>query len=504
MEEIRLQRSNWFYDPAQPLGPAGGFGEVFAGQSADGQRVAIKRLRIDADASAHRELRIASLFENQGASHIIPMYDSGEDANNGRYFVVMSRAEKSLETDIRAGRKFSLAECVDIVSQIAHGLSELNSLVHRDLKPGNILFHEGTWKIADFGIARFVEESTSLNTLKLSLTPHYAAPEQWQLERAEVATDLYALGCIAYQLIAGKLPFVGPREEDFRKQHLNDAPPSLPDWTPPKLNVLVKMLLRKAPAARPSLERVKQNLQGIQVEKSDSQIASPIAEAAARLEQKRAQEESASAQLRSKEVLRDGLASAGRAILADIMSDLRKRILRDAPNCEHDRSPEVTLGSAQISIHSSYSGLRTLPEGMFPVSKLDVVLAMPLNVVQHSPRYVWESALLYYRVPNSEDYRWAEISFMPTFNAPGLPPFSLLDNVDGARSRYYHADMAIGPGLHSYQIAFGPRLIDDEDEEEFLERWAAVFAAAAEGRLRYPTRLPLAEDYWRNLRVYGI
>jgi len=118
MEEIRLQKSKWFYDPTQQLGPAGGFGVVFAGQSSTGQRVAIKQLKIDADASAHRELRVASLFENQSTSNVIPIYDSGEDANSGRYFVVMALADKSLQSDMNAGRKFSIAESVDILKQI--------------------------------------------------------------------------------------------------------------------------------------------------------------------------------------------------------------------------------------------------------------------------------------------------------------------------------------------------------------------------------------------------
>jgi len=73
-----------------------------------------------------------------------------------------------------------------------------------DLKPDNILYHDGKWKIADFGIARFVEEATASNTLKEFLSPWYAAPEQWRLERATHGTDVYALGCIAFCLLTGK------------------------------------------------------------------------------------------------------------------------------------------------------------------------------------------------------------------------------------------------------------------------------------------------------------
>jgi len=70
--------------------------------------------------------------------------------------------------------------------QIVTGLQEIGQLVHRDLKSANILFHQGSWKIADFGIARFVEESTSANTVKGFLSPQFPAPEQWSGEHASL------------------------------------------------------------------------------------------------------------------------------------------------------------------------------------------------------------------------------------------------------------------------------------------------------------------------------
>lgn len=273
--------------------------------------------------------------------------------------------------------------------QIVDGLTELPPLVHRDLKPGNLLLHEGAWKIADFGIAKFVEESTSLNTLKGALSPPSAAPEQWRLQKAEVATDLYALGCIAYELISGTCR-IQVLEWRTIKNSISTTPQLIClTVRPPKLKTLVSMLLRKSLAARPSLERVKQLLQGIQEEENNPRLPSPIAQAAARLEQQRAQEESASAQFRSKEASRESLAEAGRGILGELVSNLRKRIIEDAPTSEHDTSPEVRLGSAQISLYSNFGRLKTLPENMFPQSKLDVVLAKSVEIVQFNPKYVW-------------------------------------------------------------------------------------------------------------------
>jgi len=222
------------------------------------------------------------------------------------------------------------------------------------------------------------------------------------------------------------------------------------------------------------------------------------------LERQRAEDESVSAQVRSQEALREELADAGRTILGGIMSDLRKRILEDAPNCELDQSSEVILGSAQISLYPDFSGLRTVPEGAFRSSKLDVVLVKKFQIAQLAPQYSWEVALLYCRFPNSSDYRWYEVSFWPFRDALGWVPTSLLEQVTNVPYRYYHADMAIAPGMHSYQIAFGPKQIDDEDEDEFLDRWTTMFAVASEGRLKYPMRLPLSEDYWKKLGLYGM
>ena len=200
MLEIRLPRGVWKYDPSSPLGAPGGFGAVFAGISVDHDKLAIKKLHVNAQQAAHRELRIADDLIGRDLQHVVPVLDAGQDAETSAYFVVMAQAECSLEDEI-GKRRFSAVETAEIMSNIADALGEVSDIVHRDLKPGNVLLHDGKWKVADFGIARFAEEATSRNTLKDCLSPLYAAPEQWKLERATNATDLYALGCIAHTLV---------------------------------------------------------------------------------------------------------------------------------------------------------------------------------------------------------------------------------------------------------------------------------------------------------------
>ena len=258
MEKIVLPGSQWLYDPSKPLGRPGGFGAVFEGTSETYGRIAVKRLHITSSDAAHREMRIATDLAARTLTHVIPVFDAGEDADSGQYFVVMPRAERSLQTDIQQGT-FSDFETARVLLNVVDGLLEVNDIVHRDLKPPNILLHEGVWKVADFGIARFVEDATSLRTLKDCLSPPYAAPEQFQLIHALSPTDVYSLGCIGYALLTGEPPFAGPDNPDYCDQHLHADPPALPKRSAPRLKTLLSMMLRKPMATRPNLHPSESN-----------------------------------------------------------------------------------------------------------------------------------------------------------------------------------------------------------------------------------------------------
>lgn len=134
-------------------------------------------------------------------------------------------------------------------------------VVHRDIKPENTLYLGGHWCLADFGIARYAEASTAPDTRKFALTPQYAAPERWRAEHATAACDIYAFGVMAFEMLAGHVPFAGPTVEDLRHQHLNEQPPSLVG-VPPALASLVTECLYKAAEARPTAAVVAARLAG--------------------------------------------------------------------------------------------------------------------------------------------------------------------------------------------------------------------------------------------------
>src|SRR5437016_1819050 len=107
MEEIRLPGGVWRYDPDELLGPPGGFGSVFKGWSADDAPVAVKRLKVEAKAAAHREITLAEFLAGRELKHVVPVMDAGMDAASELYFVVMPRADGSLQDTLDEGTLYA-------------------------------------------------------------------------------------------------------------------------------------------------------------------------------------------------------------------------------------------------------------------------------------------------------------------------------------------------------------------------------------------------------------
>lgn len=182
----------------------GGFGKVFEVRDADGNEAVAKF--VPKDPGAERELFIGDSIKASGFRNVIPILDKGE--HEDQWVIVMPKAAESLSQYIEERSKtLDLGEVVAILRDIAIALADISGeIAHRDLKPQNVLLLNDTWCIADFGISRYIEATTAADTRKYSLTRPYAAPEQWKFERATSATDVYAFGVLAYQLLSRALP----------------------------------------------------------------------------------------------------------------------------------------------------------------------------------------------------------------------------------------------------------------------------------------------------------
>ncbi|MEU6443378.1 serine/threonine-protein kinase [Streptomyces sp. NPDC047046] len=247
----------------------GGMGDVWRGYDAVLDRpVAVKLIRQQAVTSAQlatelakrfrREARVTARIQHPGVPQV---YDAVLDKSHDQLFLVMELVEGlPLAEYVNPARPLPVAWAVAVAVQVATVLSYAHDVpaIHRDLKPGNIFVaRDGTVKVLDFGIAAVLRtDATKLTATGTPLgTSQYMAPEQVRAGRITPQTDLYALGCVLHELLAGRPLFQAENEFQLMYQHLNAAPVPLRQLrpeVPTVLEELVLHLLRKAPEARPA------------------------------------------------------------------------------------------------------------------------------------------------------------------------------------------------------------------------------------------------------------
>jgi serine/threonine protein kinase len=246
---------SWEYSPDDLLGKPGGFGEVYRGKGSDGVEVAVKRIRSmlqDGHDLARRlqlrEVEIMRKLESMEAKYLIHMLDVVMDEDE--VLIVMERADRCLAVPPEG---LSERVAMNIAKDVVSGMTELHGagVIHRDIKPSNVLMHGDKWKLADFGIAHDLDLGTQTYTFKGFGTFAYMAPELWSLHSPNVKTDLYALGCMLFELLIGHTPFQGTTVDEFRLLHTTGKIPEVSQDVNPALRRLLYRLLAKDPASRP-------------------------------------------------------------------------------------------------------------------------------------------------------------------------------------------------------------------------------------------------------------
>jgi Tol biopolymer transport system component/predicted Ser/Thr protein kinase len=225
------------------------------------RKVALKVLRAELAAilGAERFLKEIKTTANLQHPHILPLHDSGEV--EGLVYYVMPYVEgESLRDRLDREKQLPIDETVRIATEVASALdyAHRHGVVHRDIKPENVLLHEGRAQVADFGIALAASRTdgaTRLTETGLSLgTPAYMAPEQAMGERDLTAkADVYALGCVVYEMLVGQPPFTGPTAQAIIAQVLTDEPRGLTvqrHTVPPHIEAAVFRAVEKLPADR--------------------------------------------------------------------------------------------------------------------------------------------------------------------------------------------------------------------------------------------------------------
>ena len=252
------------FEVREPLG-RGGMGTVYrAIQLSVDREVAIKVVHpklADDRQAAKRFLREARLASRLNQPSVVQVIDFGQTDDGVLYLVMELLRGRTLAKE-QAGQRLALKRVLAIGGQLCDALEAAHAqgIVHRDLKPGNIVVladppGRDLLKVLDFGLAKSLVTDTSskvTNTDAILGTPLYMSPEQVQGKGSEPRSDLYALGCILYELLTGAPPFVDPSVNLILAKHLSEPPPPLPASVPPRLRALVAQLLAKDPAERPA------------------------------------------------------------------------------------------------------------------------------------------------------------------------------------------------------------------------------------------------------------
>ena len=200
--------------------------------------------------------REAQAAANLSHPNIVPVFDWGED--RGTYFIVMELVEgTSLAEMLRGSATISSARSAQVVAQVAAalGYAHRSGVVHRDVKPGNILItRDGQVKVTDFGIAQAVSSEDHLAEAGSVMgTATYFSPEQASGAAVDGRSDVYALGVVLYEMLVGRPPFIGDSPVEVSGQHVNAAVPSMAqfsDSVPKDVEAIVMEAMSKSPENR--------------------------------------------------------------------------------------------------------------------------------------------------------------------------------------------------------------------------------------------------------------
>ncbi|SCG36254.1 serine/threonine protein kinase [Micromonospora humi] len=239
----------------------GGMGDVWRAKDLVlGRQVAVKvllpALVNDPDfiARFRSEARIMASLRHPG---VVQVFDCGEDelpdGSRADYLVMEFVDGEPLSRRIEDAGQLEVAETMSIVAQVAQALHGAHGrgIVHRDVKPSNLLVQDdGTVVLVDFGVARSTNVTSITSTNAVPGTALYMAPEQASGRPVSGATDVYALGAVAYCCLTGSPPFTGDNPLQVAVRHLDDAPPELPAEIPAPVRELVARALAKDPADR--------------------------------------------------------------------------------------------------------------------------------------------------------------------------------------------------------------------------------------------------------------
>jgi len=478
----RLEAREW-----EDLGPLPGadksaFGTVRLVQDETGF-TAVAKL-INRDDLAYREILLTEQAVRENVRNVVEMLDKGEHSDESRnrswHVIVTPRADKSLAQHLRdSGGRLNVEQAIRVLRDVATSLEDIHKkvAVHRDIKPANILKYGEEWRLADFGIARAISESTGSQTWKGLGSAPYVAPETILGKTPTGATDVYSFGVMAFELLEGRLPFAGP---GFVDSHLSDAPPSM-SVDSPQLEAMVIECLAKEPKTRPTPIDIQKRLLNASGDKAAAGSRA-LAEVGVQLahEEVTKQAEVARAEAEEAATLAH-LSKAQReyaSIIESTISEIRDVVSRAEVSRNTFRGSIdllIELGSGSLQFATMSRTHEDWP-GSFPILAYASVAVQ--TFADGDLKGSASSHSLWYCDPSkSGSFGWFEIAFASDMT--GVSPCSVNPTDFGSR---------VNPSAAEVDIS-SMRGIDYVAPGDFLQDWLILFARAARGELDGTTHL---------------
>lgn len=460
----------------------GGFGKVYeASGQLEGQYVV--KLVPKTDGASREQLFVVI----EGGENIVPVIESGETETD--WVLVMPKADRSLRKFIDEDLPTSTDDILPILVDIIKALTSIDGkVVHRDIKPENILLLEGNWCLADFGISRYAEASTAPDTQKYAWSAPYAGPERWRGEHADIKTDVYSFGTVAYELINGSTPFNGPSREDFRDQHLHQKPDSLTNTATP-LADLIDECLYKPTATRPQPANILARLEKLQT--SAVAIEIPELQQANSKEVSRMSEEAVKkSEIQTQMEKREELFQNANEQLIKISNQLADTIIDNASAATISNRVQsswvLNLGKAKMQFSPITRIMYPDWDGREP--SFDVIATADISITAPPDRIGYEGrshSLWFCDYEKQGEYAWYEVGFMISpfiQKSSSIDPFALDPGKD--------AGGAVSVVMSTVQIAVPFKKVDFESLSHFIQWWAAQLAKISIDGYVHPSTMP--------------
>lgn len=450
----------------------GGFGRVFRAFNRNGEKIAVKMVQKD---SGYREVEVLDLLQAMSGrcNNVIPL--RGSATVGDEIAIAMPIAEYSLRT-VLTEDPLTTDEVRPILIDIASGLDFLHThagIVHRDVKPENVLFHDSVWKISDFGISRIAPD-TSPSTHKGAGDARYSSPEQWNREHVKYPSDIFSLGVVIWEMLTGKLPF---------EPGTQGRPFPLPPTDDDTLTPLARRCLLREPDLRPRIRDVLDDL-----------CRDPVVRHARTLHQSDRILQAESDRIANAADKRRAASETKDARYNDAVQRLEtiRKHLRDAADSRFLWTEETT--DSLFSLHYGTGGTAAslavsdarqyIPPETKPWRGFEIVASSSIAVTSRRADSGWRGmshALWYCRPGPSRSFGW----YCPAFDYTNpdnitdvLRPFSLPPAHEA-----FQVLRKEDPGM---RLTFGFTAVDDSTRSltKFCDSWLNWLGAAATDTLR--------------------